>query len=152
MKNNFSFTKVKTMKRLMVLPMCGCVRVYVMWEEFSNKLRIVVKCFSSWQYPSHDAILSKMYYNYTEKLLLVWWNTMYFPQFQKIFRAECQKTKVHVLCIGAHLLDGYNVPSKCRSSSRYRMNTYSRVRFHLPSKKPRKNAEILQIVCITEFR
>lgn len=48
MKNNFSFTKVKTMKRLMVLPMCGCVCVYVMWEEFSNKLRIVVKCFSSW--------------------------------------------------------------------------------------------------------
>lgn len=138
MKNNCSFTKVKTMKRLMVLPMCGCVRVYVMWEKFSNKPRIVVKCLSSWQCPSHDAILSRMYYNYTGKLLFAQWNTMYFPQFQIIFRAERQKRKVHILCIGAHLLDAHNVPSKCRSSSRCRMNTYCSIRFHLPSKKPRK--------------
>lgn len=48
MKNSCSFTKVKTMKRLMALPKSGCVRVYVMWEKFSNKLRIVVKCLPSW--------------------------------------------------------------------------------------------------------
>lgn len=48
MKNSCSFTKVKAVKRLIVLPKSGCVRVYVMWEKNSNKLRIVVKRLPSW--------------------------------------------------------------------------------------------------------
>lgn len=47
MEDNCSFSEVKTMRRLMVLPMCGCVRVYVTWEKICTKLRIVVKCLSS---------------------------------------------------------------------------------------------------------
>lgn len=48
MKNSCSFTKVKTIKRLMVLPKSGYVCVYVIWEKFSNKLRIVVTFLPSW--------------------------------------------------------------------------------------------------------